>query len=309
MQSSRIARSRVSVSTLFVILMFAALPLAAFADEGKSEGRRAPAIDKVTFSFTAGNTNPVKIEIFGHGFGSALAPTVNIDGAAQPVQSYSDTDVVVNLASAHLPAGAYTLTLTNNSRRHEDDDERRTARFEVTIGAVGPQGPRGDQGLQGLPGLQGPQGVPGPQGATGATGPTGATGAAGPQGPAGPQGLTGPQGPSGPTGPAGPIGPQGPQGESLVDKKFGSNTQGAAAGNGQLCNLGEIILSAGNVTVGLPANGQVLQISQNTALAALLGNKFGGDGKTTFGIPDLRAVAPNGLTYSICDNGIAPAKR
>lgn len=35
-------------------------------------------------------------------------------------------------------------------------------------------------------------------------------------------------------------------------------------------------------------NGQTLPISQNAALFALLSTQYGGDGKTTFGIPDLR---------------------
>ena len=34
--------------------------------------------------------------------------------------------------------------------------------------------------------------------------------------------------------------------------------------------------------------GQVLQISSNTALFSLLGTTFGGDGRTSFGLPDLR---------------------
>ena len=34
--------------------------------------------------------------------------------------------------------------------------------------------------------------------------------------------------------------------------------------------------------------GQLLAISSNTALFSLLGTTFGGDGRTTFGIPDLR---------------------
>jgi microcystin-dependent protein len=36
------------------------------------------------------------------------------------------------------------------------------------------------------------------------------------------------------------------------------------------------------------ANGQLLPILQNTALFALLGNQFGGNGTTTFALPDLR---------------------
>ncbi len=35
-------------------------------------------------------------------------------------------------------------------------------------------------------------------------------------------------------------------------------------------------------------DGQLLAISSNTALFALLGTTFGGDGRTTFGLPDLR---------------------
>lgn len=38
----------------------------------------------------------------------------------------------------------------------------------------------------------------------------------------------------------------------------------------------------------LPANGQTVPINTNQALYSLLGFKFGGDGSTTFGIPDLR---------------------
>lgn len=36
------------------------------------------------------------------------------------------------------------------------------------------------------------------------------------------------------------------------------------------------------------AEGQLLAISSNTALFSLLGTTFGGDGRTTFGLPDLR---------------------
>ena len=41
----------------------------------------------------------------------------------------------------------------------------------------------------------------------------------------------------------------------------------------------------------LPANGQLLSISQNSALFALLGTTYGGDGQTTFALPDLRGRA------------------
>ena len=39
-------------------------------------------------------------------------------------------------------------------------------------------------------------------------------------------------------------------------------------------------------------NGQLLPINQNQALFSLLGNAFGGDGRTTFALPDLRGKVP-----------------
>jgi microcystin-dependent protein len=40
--------------------------------------------------------------------------------------------------------------------------------------------------------------------------------------------------------------------------------------------------------------GQLLAIAQNQALFSLLGTTYGGDGRTTFGLPDLRGRAPMG---------------
>lgn len=39
-------------------------------------------------------------------------------------------------------------------------------------------------------------------------------------------------------------------------------------------------------------NGQILPISQNQALFSLLGTRFGGDGTTTFGLPNLQTRVP-----------------
>lgn len=41
--------------------------------------------------------------------------------------------------------------------------------------------------------------------------------------------------------------------------------------------------------------GQVVSISQNSAMFALLGTTFGGDGQSTFGLPDLRGRLPVGM--------------
>lgn len=56
-----------------------------------------------------------------------------------------------------------------------------------------------------------------------------------------------------------------------------------------------------------PCNGQILQISQNQALYALLGPNFGGDGKTTFALPNLKGPA-EGVGYYIAMQGIFPPR-
>lgn len=45
----------------------------------------------------------------------------------------------------------------------------------------------------------------------------------------------------------------------------------------------------------LEAQGQLLSINNNSALYSLLSTVYGGDGRTTFGIPDLRGRSPVGL--------------
>jgi len=42
-------------------------------------------------------------------------------------------------------------------------------------------------------------------------------------------------------------------------------------------------------------NGQLLPIAQNSALFALLGTTFGGNGQTTFALPDFRGRSPVGM--------------
>ena len=41
-------------------------------------------------------------------------------------------------------------------------------------------------------------------------------------------------------------------------------------------------------------DGQILSINQNQALYSLVGTTYGGDGRTSFGLPDLRSRAPVG---------------
>ena len=58
--------------------------------------------------------------------------------------------------------------------------------------------------------------------------------------------------------------------------------------------LGEIRMFGGNFAPRgwAKCDGQLLAVSQNDALFALLGTMYGGDGRTTFGLPDLRGRLP-----------------
>lgn len=58
--------------------------------------------------------------------------------------------------------------------------------------------------------------------------------------------------------------------------------------------VGEIRMFAGNFAPRGWAfcDGQLLPIAQNDALFALVGTTYGGDGRTTFGLPDLRGRVP-----------------
>lgn len=58
--------------------------------------------------------------------------------------------------------------------------------------------------------------------------------------------------------------------------------------------LGQLAIFAGNFApVGWAfCNGQTLSIAENTALFSLIGTFYGGDGVTTFNLPDLRSRVP-----------------
>lgn len=58
--------------------------------------------------------------------------------------------------------------------------------------------------------------------------------------------------------------------------------------------VGEIRMFAGNFAPRGWAfcEGQLLAVSQNDALFSLLGTIYGGDGRTTFGLPDMRGRIP-----------------
>ena len=57
----------------------------------------------------------------------------------------------------------------------------------------------------------------------------------------------------------------------------------------------------------IKCEGQTINIAQNQALFSLIGTTYGGDGRSTFKIPDLRGAEPlPGMAYYIATTGIYP---
>jgi microcystin-dependent protein len=78
---------------------------------------------------------------------------------------------------------------------------------------------------------------------------------------------------------------------------LGLNFLSVQNSNAQDPYLGEIRLFAGNFAPRGWAlcQGQTLSIAQNAALFSLLGTTYGGNGQTTFNLPDLRGRTPIGF--------------
>ena len=77
--------------------------------------------------------------------------------------------------------------------------------------------------------------------------------------------------------------------------------------------LGEIRMFSGNFApMGWAlCNGQMLSISQNTALYSILGNLYGGDGQQTFALPHLQGKVDidKNVTFIIALQGIYPSRQ
>lgn len=73
-------------------------------------------------------------------------------------------------------------------------------------------------------------------------------------------------------------------------------------------HVGEILLVAFNfVPTGFYAcNGQTLLVSQHSSLFSVIGSTYGGDGISTFALPNL--TAPTDLYYIICEDGVYPPR-
>ena len=76
--------------------------------------------------------------------------------------------------------------------------------------------------------------------------------------------------------------------------------------------VGEIRMFGGNFAPAgwMFCEGQLLPISENETLFNLIGTTYGGDGQSTFALPDLRGRLPihmgtgsDGITYTLAENG------
>ena len=74
---------------------------------------------------------------------------------------------------------------------------------------------------------------------------------------------------------------------TLILGTAGFNAANACTPSGY---LGTVTVFAGNFAIRgcALANGQLISISRNTALFSILGTTYGGDGRTTFALPDTR---------------------
>ena len=215
-------------------------------------------------------------------------------------------------------------------------------------GSDGATGPIGSAGSDGATGDTGPAGSDGSDGATGPTGPAGATGPAGPTGPTGPTGPAGSNDFDELTNVPGGLA-NGDQ-DALRTYNFNIPAGGYGAPCNRLNSdtttvsylmrdnaaitqlgfdpffgnlpifaeaqgepfLGEIIQFGGNFAPRgwAFAQGQILPINNNQALFAILGTSYGGDGRTSFALPDLRCFEPTsgGPHYIIALVGTFPSR-
>jgi microcystin-dependent protein len=223
--------------------------------------------------------------------------------------------------------GSYLLKVSNGNGALDTDSFIVTFSGGL-VGPVGPVGPAGPEGPEGPAGAQGIAGTPGPAGPAGPEGPEGPAGAQGIAGIPGPAGADGPAGPVGPKGEQGDPGIlPGLNGISSGDVATWDGNNWVAmppaqtnlvsgsistmqpyqvvnycialwgifpSRNGVDPHIGEISMFGFNFAPNgwAHCDGQLLPISQNTALFSLLGTQYGGNGTTTFALPDLRGRVP-----------------
>lgn len=115
-----------------------ALGLLAVAPALRADDSNTLDIQKVTFTFVSGSSNPTQMDIYGSGFGASVKPTVTIDGILPNVSLFTDSRITVTLAPPTLNAGNYRVTVKANSKSNGGDDSKKTGIFDATIAAPAP---------------------------------------------------------------------------------------------------------------------------------------------------------------------------
>jgi microcystin-dependent protein len=93
----------------------------------------------------------------------------------------------------------------------------------------------------------------------------------------------------------------------LVDRPAQGQAGGGGPYTGQMMTTGANFCPVGWAT----AQGQLMPIKQNLALFSLLGTMYGGDGKTTFALPKVKAEpleSGGTLTHCIALFGVFPPR-
>jgi len=72
--------------------------------------------------------------------------------------------------------------------------------------------------------------------------------------------------------------------------------------------LGEIKMFSFNFVPRdfMECDGRLISIQENTALYSLLGDKYGGDSRTVFGLPSMKG--DKNMKYCICIFGVYPSR-
>ncbi|TCL08170.1 tail collar domain [Shimia isoporae] len=82
----------------------------------------------------------------------------------------------------------------------------------------------------------------------------------------------------------------------------------AKAGDGDY--IAEVFLNAATFCPRgtTEADGKLLAIAEYSAVFSLVGMNYGGDGRTTFAVPDLRELAPPEMRYCFVLEGLYPSR-
>ena len=100
--------------------------------------------------------------------------------------------------------------------------------------------------------------------------------------------------------------------EAMVDARLRQALipNGSGGGSGTPCVIGQVFLFAGNFAPAgtMAADGRLLAIAGNEPLFSVLGIQYGGNGTTTFALPNLQAMAPAQVGYVICTDGTFPLR-